>query len=391
MKINKGFKAWNSPYLFQEMEDIIASFSQEARREIISLGIGDPDLPTPAGIRSAMQTEHRNCYHGYPSVQGRQDLREAIAAYYRSRFNVKLSPDEILIGLGAKTDLFDLCTVFANPGDYAALLDPAYPVYCDSLSYRGQNIHFLPGTDANGYMPELDVSKMANGDLALIYMCYPNNPTGAMATPDYLQTMIGHAKNLGAMVVFDIAYADFTPGNLDSRAFSIFSLPGSEATGIEIGSFSKPFSMTGDRISWVVIRNPEAREYWKRYRSNRDSGASNYDQAGALAALTRDDVKAQVRENMDIYGKRVKTLMDGLTALGWPCSGLDNTPYAWIRSPIPDSREVAGRILKEARVMVTPGVGFGPGGEGYIRATIFQPENRLAEAVERIGAMDFRV
>ncbi len=385
MKLNNGFLSWNKPYLFQDLDDTYRNLPDDVRGDVISLAIGDPDIPTPQAIREAIRSEHRTHYHGYPSVMGRLSLREALSDYYWQRFHVPVAPDDIFIGMGAKTDLFDISAVFGNPGDVAAILDPAYPVYCDATVFRGQRIHFLTGTPENNYRPVLNESDIGNESLALIYMCYPNNPTGALATSDYIASMIETAIRRSAMVVHDIAYSDFIPGNTGSGAFSIFSIPGGETAGIEIGSFSKPFSMTGDRISWVIIKNKAARDAWKRFRSNRDSGVSEYIQAGALAALTSDEVIREVRNNMEIYGQRRDVLVSGLKQMNICVTSLQNTPYAWFRSPIADSRKAAKIILEQARIMLTPGIGFGPAGEGYLRATIFQPSDILQEAVRRLS------
>lgn len=384
MRINQGFETWNHPYLFQQLEDILKNFSEEERSEVISLGIGDPDLPTPSAIRAAMSREHLTSYHGYPCVEGRIELRTALAEYYDRRFSVQTDPAEFLIGPGAKTDLFDLPAVFSNPGDSVIILDPAYPVYCDSATFRGLRIHFLNGTPQNEYRPALTDPARQDPSIAILFVCYPNNPTGAVATPEYLQQIIAFALSKQAVIIHDIAYADFTPGNTPSSGFSIFSLPGAEECAIEIGSFSKPFSMTGDRISWVLIKNTRMRTLWRRYRSNRDSGVSEFDQAGAIAALTDPDVLSAVRENMETYGRRARILQSGLAKLGLAPSGLSNTPYAWFKSPFPDSRFSTEFILKHARVLFTPGSGFGPGGEGFLRATIFKPESVISEAIVRM-------
>lgn len=387
MKINQGFSAWNQPYLFQAMEETLESFTPAQRADIISLGIGDPDIPTPRPIREAIIREHRTRYHGYPTSKGRIDLREALSQYYAQRFDVTISPENIFVGPGAKTDLFDLNAVFSEPGDSVIIMDPAYPVYRDAAAYRHNRILYLRGTMENGYQPELPPAS-ALDRLALIYLCYPNNPTGAEASRHYISTVVELAMEHDALVIFDIAYADFVPGNRPSGAFSIFSIPGGETVGIEVGSFSKPFSMTGDRLSWVTIQNPEAARYWHRYRSNRDSGASSYDQAGGLAALTDPDVGGIVRENFAEYGRRAAIVKSGLSALGFPFCGLQNTPYAWFKIPCPDDTAAAAYILREARVILTPGNGFGDAGRGHLRATIFQPEDMLKTAFDRIGTLD---
>jgi len=388
MKINKGFESWDRPYLFQAMEQTLAEFSPEERKNIISLGIGDPDIPTPEPIRRAIMAEHTSQYYGYPSAQGRLDLREALSEYYSRRFNVIMSPDEFFMGPGAKTDLFDLNAVFSNPDDSVILMDPAYPVYRDAAEYRHNKVIYLHGTLENNYQPELPANSNIS-NLALIYLCYPNNPTGAEADQAYIQGMIDLAIKNNAMIIMDIAYADFIPGNTPSSAFSIFQLPGGDKVGIEVGSFSKPFSMTGDRLSWVTIKNEKAAKFWHRYRSNRDSGVSSYDQAGGLAALTDPEVKQIVKENFDIYGKRAKILKSGLDNLGFKWTGLTNTPYAWFQIPTKDDVEAARFILQHTGVIFTSGSGFGPAGQGFLRATIFQPADKLDEAVERLRKIDF--
>jgi len=389
MKVNPNFAHWNKPYLFQELEDTYNNLPPDRQRHVIPLAIGDPDLPTPSGIREAMCKACRDRYFGYPSVEGRSDLREAISAYYDSRFGVDIHPDDVLIGPGAKTDLFDLCAVFARPGDLGAVLDPAYPVYCDSLLFRGLDILYMTGSPQNSYMPELKVPKADRDRLALIFMCYPNNPTGVPATTSYVKGMIENAGRYDAAIVYDTAYADFIPGGDSAQAFSIFSIDGADRCAIEVGSFSKPFSMTGDRISWVIIKNPEMRKLWRRYRSNRDSGVSEYIQFGALAALTDPSVTEDVANNMKIYGQRAELLLHGFRKRGFTVMGLTNSPYAWISSPMPDCRQSARLILEQALVQVTPGIGFGPAGEGFLRATLFQPVDKLKEAIARLDQIDF--
>jgi LL-diaminopimelate aminotransferase len=389
MKINPNFIHWDKPYLFQELEDTYNNLPLERRKRVIPLAIGDPDLPTPSGIREAMCKAYHDRYFGYPSVEGRRDLREAISEYYDKRFSVDVHPDDVLIGPGAKTDLFDLCAVFARPGNLGAVLDPAYPVYCDSLLFRGMEILFMTGTAENSYMPELNMKKADEKRLAMIFMCYPNNPTGVPATRTYVKTMVDKALEYDAAIVYDSAYADFVPGGGFSQAFSIFSIEGADQCAIEVGSFSKPFSMTGDRISWVVIKNPEMRKLWRRYRSNRDSGVSEYVQLGALAALTDPSVTRDVAQNMKIYGRRADILLRGFKAMELKVMGLTNSPYAWFSSPMPDCTESARLILEQALVQVTPGVGFGPAGEGYLRATVFQPAEKLEEAIDRLNRISF--
>jgi LL-diaminopimelate aminotransferase len=389
MKKNSGFRNWSGAYLFQGLEDSLSRLSPAEKKEIIPLAVGDPDLVTPAGIREAMIKSMRDKYFGYPSVAGTLELRETLAAYYLTRFKVVIEPEDILIGPGAKTDLFDLCAVFAERGHQVAILDPAYPVYRDAAVFRELEIIYLEGDPDNHYQPEFDESRIRSNLLDLIFMCYPNNPTGAVASKSYAQSMIHTALRQDALIIYDVAYADFVPGNKPSSAFSIFSCDEADKVAIEVGSFSKPYSMTNDRISWVVIRNKEIRDLWRRYRSNRDSGVSTHLQAGAVAALTDQAVQEQVRSNMIIYGRRADLLRTGLMDAGIRVAGLDNSPYAWFRSPISDSTKTARILLENARIQVTPGIGFGPAGEHFLRATIFQSQDRIAEAISRFLKIDF--
>jgi LL-diaminopimelate aminotransferase len=388
MRLNSGFNAWNQPYLFQKMEQTFSELPSDQKNRVINLGIGDPDLPTPTPVREAIVREHQTKYYGYPTSQGRHDLRDAICRHYDERFGVSMSPEQIFIGPGAKTDLFDLNAVFAEPGDSIVVLDPAYPVYKDAAGFRKQSVCYLTGTLQNNFQPELNVANITDGPLSLIYLCYPNNPTGVSASKAYIQSFVNLAQSLECMIVMDLAYADFVPGNGKSSAFSIFTLPGADSIGIEVGSFSKPYSMTGDRICWVAIKNRDAARHWHRFRSSRDSGVSNYDQAGALAALTDPRVKEIVHSNFEIYGRRADILRNGITSLGFQMTGLDNTPYAWFKIPCNNSIRTAQYLLQHAGIMLTPGVGFGPAGEGFLRATIFQPEERLCEALERMQNLD---
>ncbi|MBN1551967.1 aminotransferase class I/II-fold pyridoxal phosphate-dependent enzyme [bacterium] len=383
MTFNKGFKKWDRPYLFHDLEVTLRSMPEKKRNNIVRLAIGDPDLPTPEGIKEALCRSVRSKYYGYPCTQGRIDLREAIVEYYQKRFKVMVHPDEIIIGPGAKTDLFDLGQVFSNPGNQAMILDPAYPVYCDTALYHGLNPIYLKGSESNNYQPPIP-SDIDISSTDLIFSCYPNNPTGVTASRSYIKELLEFAISSKSMLIFDIAYADFIPGAGTSEAFSVFNLPGAEEVGIEVGSFSKPFSMTGYRISWTVIKNPIARQQWLRFRSNKDSGVSDHIQTAAFHALTDSFVAQDVVHNMKIYGERASLLVNGLRELGLMVRDLKNTPYAWFSSPISDSKLAAKIILEKALVQVTPGVGFGSAGEGFLRATIFQSDELIEEALSRL-------
>lgn len=375
--INKNFKRLPQSYLFQELAQKKNKLVSEGH-DVVALGIGDPDLETPKPIRQALSKEVIRRYHKYPDSEGILELREELARYYQKRFRVKLLAENVLISFGAKTDLFDAVRVFSNIGDVIAVQDPAYPVYENSILFEGRDIKYLPCNKDNNFMPDYSV---LDKDVAMVYLCYPNNPTGAVASKKYLQELIKSLKQINALLVFDIAYADFGP----AEAPSIFSIPGAKDVAIEFGSFSKPYSMTGYRLSWSAIKNKELLDAWIKFRNNRDSGCSNYIQKAGIIALQNKEVENIAKKNMKEYRKRARVLQKGFESLGLEVYGLAHTPYAWITIPKGyTSRDFAEKLLQEAKVLITPGSGFGPSGEGYVRATIFQSEQRIKEAVKRI-------
>jgi len=380
--INKNFKKLSKNYLFKELADKRRELVAQGH-DIIALGIGDPDLETPKPIRQAMAKEILEKYYGYPDSEGMLDLRQALADYYKKRFSVNILENNILISFGAKTDLFDAVRVFSNQEDLIALQDPAYPVYENSVLFESRKIKYLPCIGKNNFLPDLN---LLDKKIKLVYLCYPNNPTGAIAPKNYLIKLIKKIKQIKAILIYDIAYADFGL----QKAPSIFSIPGAKDIAIEFGSFSKPYSMTGFRLSWCAIKNPEFIKYWQKFRNNRDSGCSNYIQKAGLAALTNSQVQKIVQKNMQIYANRAKILKPGFEKLGLKVFGLEHTPYAWIKIPKKySSKFFAEQLLNQAHVLVTPGSGFGPSGQGYIRATIFQPEHRIREALKKINKLSF--
>jgi len=378
--INKNFKKLSENYLFQELALKRNELIKQGK-DVIALAIGDPDLETPMPIREAMAKEILEVYHKYPESEGMLELRQALSQYYKKRFKVNMPADNIFISFGAKTDLFDVVRVFSNTEDVIAVQDPAYPVYENSILFEGRNIKYLPCIEENNFLPDLN---LLDKNIALAYLCYPNNPTGATAPKSYLAELIKKLKQINALLIYDIAYADFGP----RMAPSIFSIPGAKDIALEFGSFSKPYSMTGYRLSWFAAKNPEIVKYWQKFRNNRDSGCSNYIQKAGITALTSPEVEKIVRKNMAEYSERAKLLKTGFEKLTMQVFGLEHTPYAWVSIPKGyTSKSFAEKLLNEAYVIVTPGSGFGPSGEGYVRATIFQPKAKIEEALERIGRL----
>ncbi len=381
MKYNKNLD--NLPkYVFTEF------FAKKKELEkqgigVIDLGVGDPDIPTPVQIAEAAVAELKN-YHGYPAYSKGVDLRKSLANYYKRRFNVDCNPEDFSLGNGAKTDLFDIGGVFSNPNDTMIIQAPTYPVYEAAAIIDGRKIKHAICTEKNNFNP-VPSQELSSADLknaAVAFYCYPNNPTGAVADKKHLKKLVDDAHSYGFTIVSDNAYCDFSPGR-KPFAPSIVEIPDAADVAIEIGSFSKPYSMTGYRLSWTLSKG-KINNIWSTYRSNRDSGISMYIQRAGVEALENKDVAKQVEKNMIAYGERARVLEEGFKKLGMKCNKIDHTPYAWVNVG-GDARAFSKRMLEKAHVIVTPGDVFGPGGEGYIRATIFQPKDKLQEAVEKMG------
>jgi LL-diaminopimelate aminotransferase len=387
IKFNNGFSRLEEKYLFMEMVGL-AHQKRGKGIDIIDMGMGDPDIPTPWPIMDAATNEldpKTGRYHKYPSPLGMRELRVALAEYYNKRFprNDEYAPENFVVGAGAKTDLFDLVGVFADPGDKILLFSPVYPVAENRSLFNGLDIIYLSATKENDFtpLPSGQFKAKELDDVTLAYVCYPNNPTGATVELPYLRKLVNEAVEHDVAIIYDNAYSDFCEKPF---APSILQVPGAEEVAIELNSFSKPYSMTGWRLSWVCAFG-EILKKWIKYKGNRDSGTSNYLQVGGVAALTDPRVPRIVKKNMRIYAKRAKRLEKGFNDLGLECNPLQSTPYAWSRIPTRStSREFCRRVLSETGVLFTPGSGFGFGGEGYFRATVFQSIERIEETIERI-------
>jgi LL-diaminopimelate aminotransferase len=375
-------------YLFRELNEKIKRLEVEGKK-VIRLSVGTPDLTTPWPIRTAITGAclEKEYYHGYPDdyqpYQGLTELREALSKDYYKKHGVKVNPDQFVIDAGAKTTLHNLPRLFVEPCDSVVLQDPAYPAYEGAIILADGKIERLPCTEENDYQPLLsDLPEERRKNVKCAYFCYPNNPTGATAKREFLKELFKEAKEFGIPIFFDVAYKDFT---FDGKsAPSSLEFPEAEGNVIEIGSFSKPFSMVGDRLAWVV-GSKELIEKWIKLKSFIDSGVQNYIQWGGYWALTDPDVQRKVKKNMKVYGERARFLSKALNKLGLKCRRPRATPYIWAGvCEGMSSQEFVDKILYEAHVALTPGSGFGEYGEGYFRATVFQPLEVLEEAVERM-------
>jgi LL-diaminopimelate aminotransferase len=388
-------------YLFPEIarrrREFAAAHPDTAGAEgrIISLGVGnttEPILPHICRglVEGAKRLGTREGYSGYTD-EGFEELRKKIAdVFYGGSFDV----DEIFISDGAKCDIGRLQLLF-GANTPAAVQDPSYPVYVDGSVLAGAaggwegtgyaGITYLPCTAENGYFPDL----AALPENALFYFCSPNNPTGAAASREQLAALIKAAREKGALVIFDAAYSEYIRDPALPK--SIFEIDGARNCAIEVNSFSKSAGFTGVRLGWTVV--PKALTYsgggsvnadWARVSGTIFNGASNIAQWGAIAALDPEGVK-EMRELCDFYLGNAALIRAALQKLGVSCVGGDNSPYIWARFPGRDSWDVFAEILEKCRVVTTPGSGFGPAGQGFIRFSAFGRRNDVEEACARLA------
>lgn len=373
------------PYLFAAIEQKIAD-KRAAGVDVISLGIGDPDLPTdPAVVAAIREHAGRPDTHRYPSNRGRESFRDAVSAFYDRRFGVALDPArEIIPALGAKEAIANLNLAFLDPGDVALASDPGYPVYTIGPMLVGAEPIAMPLVPGLGFEPDLeaipaDVAARAR----LMYLNYPNNPTGAVAEGDLFERVVAFAKRHDIIVVHDNAYSEITYDGYVAPSF--LATPGAKEVGIEVFSLSKTYNMTGWRAG-AVVGNPDLVEAYWRLKTNLDSGMFEAVQEAAVAALASD--QSFVAEMCAVYLRRRDTLVAALRAIGVDVTAPKGTIYLW--APVPAGETSASfteRLLEEAAVVVSPGAAYGASGEGFIRMSLTTPDDRLNEAAERIAAI----
>jgi LL-diaminopimelate aminotransferase len=375
------------PYLFAELERKIAA-KKAAGVDVISLGIGDPDRPTPPLIVEAMQeavTEPET--HQYPSNRGRADFREALSDFYARRFDVTLDPaTEIIPAIGAKEAIFNLNLAFLDPGDVALAADPGYPVYTGGPLLVGAEPVVMPLVPELGFVPDLDaIDEVTASRAKLMYLNYPNNPTGAVVPHGFFERVIDFARTYEILVVHDNAYSETTYDGY--RAPSFLATPGAKEVGIEVFSLSKGYNMTGWRCA-AVLGNAEAIEHYWRLKTNIDSGLFDAVQLAGVAALS-PDTDAEVASMNELYRRRRDLVCEALAKAGVHVTPPKGTIYVW--APIPagfsDSAAYCEHVLDHAGVVISPGGAYGPSGEGWFRISLTTPDDRLAEAVERLAAL----
>jgi len=370
------------PYLFAELERKIA----EKRRQgidVISLGIGDPDLPTPEPVVAALGQAARDpATHRYPTNHGSEEFRETVAGFYRDRFGVELdSGSEIVPALGGKEAVAHVCLALLDPGDVCLSPDPGYPPYTSGPVFAGAEVHYLPLEEANGFLPDLDAISAKVAERAnLLFLNYPNNPTGAVVEPGYFERAVELACTHDLVVVHDNAYSEICFDGY--RAPSFLETPGAKEVGIEIFSLSKGWNMTGWR-SGVVAGNADVVESYRHLKTNLDSGMFEAVQRATVAALT--EARDFPREMSEVYRRRRDLVAEALAAIGLHVEPPRATPYFWVRVPEGHtSASFAELVLEEAAVIVSPGPAYGPSGEGYFRISLTVPDEQLEEAVRRV-------
>lgn len=370
------------PYLFAEIDN--RKRAALARGvDLIDLGIGDPDIPTPAVIvKKLIESANKPVNHRYPNSSGIPEFRAAVADWYKRRFNVNLDPGQEVVSLiGSKEGIGNMAVAFVDPGDIVLVASPCYPVYHIGTAFNGGRNYFLPLKRENHFLPDLDsipfeVARQAK----LLWLNYPNNPTAAVAGKDFFSKVIDFANRHNIIVCHDAAYTEM--GYDGYRPMSFLELDGAKEVGIEFHSLSKTFNMTGWRIG-MAVGNANLVAGLAQAKSNLDSGIFQAVQEAGIEALRLGD--ALVEPARKIYQERRDTLVDGLRAIGLECDKPQATFYVWVSAPKGlSSTEFTAKLLDEAGVVTTPGNGFGAAGEGYVRFTVCIDKERLKEVSERI-------
>ena len=370
------------PYLFAEIDRRIDEKKAQGV-DVISFGVGDPDVPTPGSIVDALCAEsHKPEHHRYPSYFGLAEFRESAARWFERRFGVALDPGlQILPLMGSKEGVAHIALALLDPGDLALVPEPSYPVYAMGTLLAGAESHFLPLTAGNGFLPDLesvppDVARRSK----ILWLNYPNNPTGAIASNEFFERAIEFARSYSLVLAHDNAYSEITYDGY--VAPSLFQFRGAMEIGVEFHSLSKTFNMTGWRIGFVC-GNHEVIEALGTIKTNIDSGIFNPVQLAAVEAL--DHGEKTLPDMVKLYQSRRDLLVSELAGLGWEISPPKGSIYLWM--PVPpgfDSVGFSTHVLDKAGVFFTPGNAYGPSGEGYVRLSLTVPDDKIKEAMARL-------
>ena len=391
--INENFLELQDNYLFSTIAKKVLNYSKEnPEKEIIKLGIGDVTRPIVPACLEAMhkavdEIGTKEGFKGYGPEQGYDFLRKAIVENdYKSR-GINIEVDEVFVSDGAKCDCGNIVDIFGID-NRVAITDPVYPVYLDTNIMSGRKITYIPVTEENSFIPELPREKVD-----MIYLCFPNNPTGTVLTKEQLKKWVEYAKENKSIILYDAAYESFiTEENIPH---SIYEIEGAKEVAIEFKSFSKTAGFTGVRCAYVVIpkelkgytkdgKDVRINKLWNRRACTKFNGVSYIVQKAAEATYTKKG-REQIKENIKYYLENAKIIKHGLEKAGFKCYGGVNSPYVWLRVPVGyTSWEFFDELLEKANVVGTPGSGFGKSGEGYFRLTAFNTKEKTIEAIERI-------
>ena len=387
MQLNENYENLSESYLFATVAKKASEYaSAHPEQKVIKLSIGDVTLPLAPAVIAAMhkavdEMGVKETFRGYPPYEGYDFLRESISEYYARR-GVKVPASDIFVSDGAKSDCGNLPELF-GPDNTVLVPDPVYPVYVDTNLMAGRKIVYAAATKENGFLPMPDEKVQAD----LIYICSPNNPTGAAYTKEQLQKWVDYALEKDAVILYDAAYECFVQ---DGAARSIYEAAGAEKCAIEMCSFSKTAGFTGTRCGYTVVpsalvrKGVSLKEMWFRRQSTNFNGVSYIVQRGAAAVFTEEGL-AQIGENLGYYRENARLIADCMDRCGIFYTGGKNSPYIWLKCPDGmKSWEFFDYLLREAQVVGTPGSGFGRNGEGYFRLTAFGDRENTREACERL-------
>ena len=402
-KVNQNFLKLPGSYLFSEIARRLAAYTAEhPEAKMIRLGIGDVTRPLAPAVIEAMHKAVDEMgtfegFHGYGPEQGYDFLREAIAKTDYAARGVDIKPNEIFVSDGAKSDCGNIGDIF-GADNVVAVCDPVYPVYVDTNAMAGRagdfqeelgkwsKLVYMPCVEENGFTPQIPQEKVD-----MIYLCFPNNPTGTVATKEQLKAWVDYANENKAVILYDSAYEAFI--TQDDVPHTIYEIEGARTCAIEFRSFSKTAGFTGNRCAYTVVPMELERDgaklnaLWNRRQCTKFNGVPYVIQRGAAAVYTEEGQR-QIKETIAYYQENARVIREGLTEAGLTCFGGVNAPYIWLKTPDGmGSWEFFDKLLKEANVVTTPGAGFGPSGEGYIRLTAFGDADATKQAVARIRTM----
>ncbi len=371
------------PYLFVEISKKIAEKKAKGE-DVVSFGIGDPDIPTPPHIIERLcQAAHDPANHRYPETEGLAELRKAIAGWYERRFRVSLDANtEVLPLIGSKEGIAHIALCFIDPGDIALVTDPAYPVYSVSTMLAGGRPYYLPLTERNNYLPDLNAIPVDIRQKAkILWINYPNNPTGAVAELEFFNRVVEFARKNELAVCHDGPYSEVAYDGYQPVSF--MQADGAKDVGVEFHSLSKSYNMTGWRIG-MVVGNAAIVDALKRVKSNLDSGIPQAIQYAAIEAL--NGPQDCIQEHNNIYQKRRDLVVETLNKIGLVARAPKASLYVWARVPLGyNSVELASDLLEQVGVVVTPGVGYGRSGENYVRLSLTIPDASLVKGLSRLS------